>query len=305
MGSAPWQLAAAMDSIRVDGEKLSDPASFSGLGLRKVTDVEQLPADAPSVRASYIAFAGPRPEQWISVTVGQSLSRYSRTMRSFLLRDPVAMTVGGGHLATFGTDGRVPDGEPHPIGIVDVDGVEVELSGGTSVDQLVTVAQTLRLGTEDDWAAMVGATRPDDRVDVSTAPSAIGGGRLLAGNTWSANASVDQSRKLNVSVSIDMAASQANGYVSSTGGGGSVDETVGIRPFASVLGVVLVATAGRDHPGAELRVAVAGAAYHSVVVDIGPDAPALLAAVGFSELAPYHAELVGADGQVLATLDGT
>ena len=88
-------------------EQVSDPASFSGLGLRKVTDVEQLPADAPSVRASYIAFAGPRPDQWISVTVGQSLSRYSRTMRSFLLRDPVAMTVGGGHLATFGTDGRV------------------------------------------------------------------------------------------------------------------------------------------------------------------------------------------------------
>ncbi len=80
---------------------------------------------------------------------------------------------------------------------------------------------------------------------------------------------------------------------------------MGIRPFAAVLGVVLVATAGRDHPGAELRVTVAGAAYHSVVVDIGPDAPALLAAVGFSELAPYHAELVGADGQVLATFDGT
>ena len=161
-GLSNGQLAAAMDSIRVDGEQLSDPASFSGLGLRKVADVEQLPTDAPSVRASYIAFAGPRADQWISVTVGQSLSTYSRTMRSFLLRDPVAMTVGGGHLATFGTDGRVADGEPHPIGIVDVDGIEVELSGGTSVDQLVTMAQTLRLGTEDDWTA-IGRRNPTRR----------------------------------------------------------------------------------------------------------------------------------------------
>ena len=84
------------------------------------------------------------------------------------------------------------------------------------------------------------------------------------------------------------------------------DFLVGLRDHvadATTLEELLVRIVG--HATTELRVSVAGAAYHSVVVDIGPDAPALLAAVGFSELAPYHAELVGADGQVLATFDGT
>ena len=83
------------------------------------------------------------------------------------------------------------------------------------------------------------------------------------------------------------------------------DGADGIQPIAGESGVVLVARAGRDQPGAELRVAVADASYHASVVDPGPEAPGLFGTLGFSELAPYHAELVGADGTLLATLDGS
>ena len=83
------------------------------------------------------------------------------------------------------------------------------------------------------------------------------------------------------------------------------DGGVGIQAMASEAGVVLVARTGRDHVGAELRVTVADASYHASVADPGPAAPGLFAALGFSELAAYHAELVDSDGTVVVVLDGT
>ena len=232
--------------------ELADPPALAGLGLRLVADVERArPTRAPPTsRRRTIAFAGPRAEQWIHVH-GRPAAEHvrSRAMRSFLLRDPVAMTVGGGHLATFGTDGRVADGEPRRSRIVDVDGAEVELSGGAerrSARRRGPDPAHRHRGRLERRCRPAQPARPLGRRSTSVA---IGDGRMRAGNSVERRAHAGRrgqpverrgrrstwrrSRGQRVRVGVPAA------------GGRSPTATVAIQPIATELGVVLVARAGR------------------------------------------------------------
>jgi hypothetical protein len=301
-------LAAVMDTVEFSGDHLSGSAAVAGLGLRLANEsTAASPSDAPRRQMSSIGLASTSdPQQWIQIVTGRSLGTFDRAMRSFLLRDPTAIVVGGGHLATFGIDGRVPDVDM-PIAIVDVDGQEVELSGGSSVRDLMNVAATLRTGTADDWQALVDESTSLHSPHVSSSELSINDGRTRTGISWRAELIVTEAQPTQVVAAFEGGSPAGQYAVSDVSGAAALatPDTPGIQAFASAGGVVLVAHVGRDQPGAELRVAVADGSYHSTVTDPGPAAPALFAAAGFSELASYHAELVGAGGVVLASLDDT
>jgi hypothetical protein len=304
-GLTPPALAAVMDSLHVDDDHIAPSPALAGLGLRLLVDVAGETAGTPVPRTtSNISFAAEDGSGTsIYVVVDPPLSTFERAMRGFMLRDPTTTIVGPGHLATIGRDTRYGDPE-QLLAIVDVDGTEVEVSGAGSERELVAVVGSLRVGTEEDWAALGDQVREVRRESEVMASLSIGNGVMRNGNSWQASVTMGADRPSLAMVTIDPPAGQRDGI--SVGGGNllaGADDA--IQSLAGSAGVVLVARTGRDHPGAELRVTVADASYHATVADHGATAPGLLVALGFSELAPYHAELVAADGTVLATLDDT
>jgi hypothetical protein len=308
-GVAPPALASVMDSLHVEGGRIARSSALDALGLRLVVDAAgdlppspQPPSPAESSTISFVADDGQAGA--IDVIVGRPLNVFDRAMRTFLLREPVSMVVGAGHLATLGVDGRYGDAS-QLLAIVDVDGTEVELSGAaTAKRELLAVARSLRVGTEDDWTGLVAAASSSEPPADAATDVAVAAGAMRTGTTW--RASVVLGGGWPSFVQVTMTPVQAGSGPTTFGGGvvGPGADDV-IQPIASRDGVVLVAQTARDHPGTELRVTVADGTYHVAMTDPAPSAPGLFGALGFSELAAYHAELVGADGTVLATLDGT
>ncbi len=300
-------LAAVLDSLQFDGERLAEPTALGDLGLRRIASNEPTTsADGSRRDVSSISFVSTAdPAQWINVTVGPALSTIDRAMRGFLLRQPVAMTIGT-HVATFGLDGRIADHD-QPIGLIDIDGVEVELTGGASTNELITLARSLRIGSADEWSALVEHSRATETAGPSLHELTIDDGVTRSGGRWHASVEVgaDQPEPVLGVTFSGTTDDHGQDSVSYTVSSALADDAAVIQPNASATGVVLIARVGAAHVGAELRVVVADASYHATVASPGTETSALFAAVGFSELASYHAQLVDADGTVLATLDDT
>lgn len=304
-------LAAVFDSLSFPDDRLGDVPALSALGLHLLATSSPTDTDARQTEVLSIGFASTAdPQQWIYVTVGQPMTSFDRAMRTFRMRQPTAMAVGT-HLATFGLDGRFTDQE-QPIAIVDVDGTEVELLGGASVQELITLARTLRTGTDDDWKALVETVQAPTDSTTGGSELKIAEGRMRTGASWVASAIVGDPRSPfgdQPMVGVQLSAASVSGDGREPDSYGNWVPTAGdapvIQAVASADGVVLLGRVGADHPAAELRVTVADTAYHAAVVSPGVEAPGLWAAVGFSELAAYHAELIDPDGTVLATLDDT
>lgn len=298
-------LATVMDSLHVDGDGLAPSNGAADLGLRLVATSGRAEADGqpPSAAVEMITFVSANsPTTWITVQAGQPMTTFERAMRSFRLQEPEAVVVGGGHLAVVGLDGRLAD--PEPIAIVDVDGTEVELSGGSSRTELIYLARTLTLGTEDEWAALVDSADGADGDDPTVEAVPVGRATMRSGAAWEVSLVPAGRQPAMITVSFQPVTHDGS-VVRSVATVPLGDGPVGIQAVATDTGVVLIGRAGRDAGTAELRVTVADASYHASAVDPGPAAGGLIAALGISELAPYRAELVAADGTVLATLDGT
>ena len=238
----------------------------------------------------------------IYVVVDPPLSTFERAMRGFMLRDPTTTIVGPGHLATIGRDTRYGDPE-QLLAIVDVDGTEVEVSGAGSERELVAVVGSLRVGTEEDWAALGDQVREVRRESEVMASLSIGNGVMRNGNSWQASVTMGADRPSLAMVTIDPPAGQHERHLGRRGQPARRADDA-IQSLAGSAGVVLVASdrAGPPRCGAP-RHRRRRVRTTATVVDHGAAAPGLLVALGFSELAPYHAELVAADGTVLATLD--
>lgn len=290
-------LVAVADSVEVVGSKLAADGAIGDLGLRLLASSDDDAGSTATGRGTFLSVVSTSdPDDWVFVSSGP-VRTFDRALRAFMLRDAQAITLGGSHLATVGIDGRSSGPQPQYIAVVDVDGTEVEVSGADR-DHVISVAGGLRLGTDADFSELAATSQqppdsPGTQLD-------LGSGRLRTGELWHASMYLAGSRSF---VALDI-----GGDRSSPAFSGSMPAAVGpigIQAVATSAGVVLFARAGREHLGAELRVAVADASYHATLSDPGPEAAGGFAALGFSELAPYHAELVAADGTVLAVLDGT
>ena len=194
--------------------------------------------------------------------------------------------------------------------MIDIDGAQVTLTGGSSIDELLTFAASLRPGTDDEWGH-VPNSRPRRAAHAPGPASAQRPVDLARSGTfsgdvrWRAELWVDDAGS-GPALAVDVTGTEAADTSSWT----QLDAAwrsaqPGIQPTASRFGVVLVAAAPRDRPGTRLAVTIGSTTLTDTLTDPGADAPGLFGAVAFAELGSYHAEVIDADGTVLAILDGT
>ena len=303
-------LAAILNDLQLVDGRLNEPQVFADHGFRLLAS--RNPADndsAPAHQVEQLAFHNTATGNAITVLIGQPVSPFDRALRTFMLRDPRVAVVGGIQTAIVGTDsfsgGR-------PVAIVDFDGTEVVLQGGANPDELLTVAASMHLGDNHDWQALTEAATRASQTDSesganrSTATLPIAHGTFSDTTSWSIALSpfypTDDPHQLLI---VDVNGPAGSGSGSAEFARQPNSNEAFLQPLGSASGVLIVAYAGRAQPGSRIVVTTSNSTQGVDLTDPGEQSPGLFAVVGIQELVSYHAELRSANGEILATLDGT
>ncbi len=186
-------------------------------------------------------------------------------------------------------------------------------------DQLVTIvgpdlasaaalADSMRLGSEAEWrelhASAGGQPQPEFALRFEGRGGLLGSGTLTTGASWTATGQVDTTGQ-HLALQFDVAPDARRGEAESEA---AVDQRVPDRPdivpVANERATFLAALLPGPANGAVLRVAVDGQPDPLEVPLADPTAPIPVASavVAFSETGDWQAEIVAADGMVLAAL---
>ncbi|MFT3851940.1 MAG: hypothetical protein QM733_04275 [Ilumatobacteraceae bacterium] len=302
-------LAALADETAIDSDGLASDAPFTSRGLQLLAAADPDVRQTSSLTTSLGFGSVSDPGRWISVSSGGALPPFERAVQTFMRRDAHVAAVGGVRTAVVGRDARSDD---WLTAFVDFEGIEVTVSGNVGEDELLAVARTLRVATDDEWHALRAASakaQSDPSRQITARRFMLRSGTMTSAATWKLSLQSADAKSLPPYLTVEMTGSTTGQFVGSTGGGSELDESLaagqpGIQPIATTAGIVLVAAAPRDQRGARLVVTAGELTLTDELTDPDANAPGLFGAVGYGELVPYHAELLGADGTVLATLDG-
>ena len=301
-------LAAVVNATTVNDGQLDTGAVLVDRGFHLLGATDGVASPARSMISTIGMIADDDPDGGIFVSAGQPLTSFDRAIRAFMLRDARVVTVGGVHTAIIGRDAR--DNLSRQA-IVDLDGTEVVIGGRVDNDDvLLAVARSLRLGTLDDWEALrTAAERAQQRQFPAAQRTFLRSGTMTGAVPWMLNLDAGAARPASQVLVVDTTGPARGSTATTFTAGVPLDTRLatggpGIQAEATISGVVLVAAVGRDHPGSRLVVTAGPLTLTDDLTDPGELAPGLFGAVGYNELVPYHAELVGAGGTVLATLDG-
>ena len=298
-------MAAVINDTRLTGQ---------GLAPSVGTLTERVQPDR-RLRADYVCFDGPpgpidrvpsADDGWIGVSVGGRADAVERAARAFTIRDLQATVVGGRYPAIAG---HVALWDGAPVVMIDIDSAQVTLTGGSSIDELLTFAASLRPGTDDESAALQTAAHADPPAPGPASaqrPVDLARSGTFSGDVrWRAELWVDDAGS-GPALAVDVTGTEAADRVELDAARCGVAIRAAWHPAD---GVALRCRARRHHPrdrpGTGLAVTIGSTTLTDTLTDPGADAPGLFGAVAFAELGSYHAEVIDADGTVLAIIDGT
>ena len=234
----------------------------------------------------------------------------------FFIKNPVEGTVHGqpaiaGDIAT-----RQPmPGQPGRVTWIE-DGYVVTVSANKPADELLTIAETVREATDDEWSTMKDdvkkrqeeANLGQNQIDTWI----IGAGDLDDSTTWVMEGGYTDDGSFSTSMML------ASGDGSMSGGGGSGGQDI-TYPYLSIqpnsmggpMGNsnsvnLVVALVAADTEGAVLRFTPTDSAEAVIEVPIHlirDDWPALAGALGAPGAVAGTVEIVATDGTILATKD--
>jgi hypothetical protein len=286
-------------SDRTEGNEvtISDPALTSGYRMMSSvrpwlallgTPVEQVYYAAGSDASSFISInVAPRPP---SGEGGSTLDR--QIALRFFLHHSTPFDVDG-HVATAGRP--IGDQDRSMATWIAGDHI-VTVSAQLPVPELISIARTVHQVSSGEWDGMqfqAASNRPFDGDYSTTEPVPVSFGTDADGNSWTITAAV----------ATFPSGSEVDWHWGSNGYGLLSDDAPRIST---------IATGERSYVLAELPRAIAPTAQLQVVregldpvivpfVDTDATLDRTLAAFAFSEPGPYSAQIIGADGSVLAT----
>ncbi len=236
------------------------------------------------------------PSATLSVDIGPEMSGFQQALQSFFVVAHRRVDVGG-RFASLGTDSTTG----RRLLSVELDGVHVDVSATGLDDQaILDYAASLRPVPIEDWQAMLAAApRPAVTPSGGRVQHRLAAGTVPGAVAWLVKIGVDPALPGSVGLEFDQSSSDGPRYAAAA----DLDAAAPRIAAAATPTLTFVAAAVPAGTGAAtLRVTV-GPTMIDAPLAPADGTTARLAVAAFGDVGAYTAQIVAADGTVLAAFD--
>ena len=277
-------------------------------GMRQLLDPDDLPFDEDGIRSPLrvVSMVGPSPPDATGVEIStidlfvDTPNSTDRRLQAFLLTDIQRLTVGDDSAAIAGNLAASPGRAS--VTWLDRNGLELVLFGSLPVDQLISLANTVRVD-DDLWDLYSVRASPRSPINIDTDTQVVITTVTAQAVPWTVGATTARdtvSGRLWLTWSLESPRNVTRGqYIDAA------------QPRVSTLvyrnATFVFASAPAASLATTLRLSIAGAVPREIPLTISPTrfVDLLTAATAFDEISEYTASILDASGNVLATWPAT